>query len=376
MFSPPFLHIYGESENDMDEIKIKIYDIAVVGLGPAGSVFCYSIDKKYSVIAIDKKSHEKNSFKKPCGGLLAPDAQKVFSHLELNLPKDVLVDPQIFSVKTICLDSNITRNYRRMYVNLDRHKFDMWMIDNIPKNIEVKLDSCVVDIKMQGDIYILTYRKGNEKHTVAAKNIVGADGAASQVRKMIYPKKKLRSYTAVQQWFCEHNPKPFYSCIFDSKNTDCCSWSISKDGYFIFGGAYPIKNAREHFEDQKKKLEKYGFVFGEPIKSEACLVLRPRSARDILSGKDHAYLIGEAAGLISPSSLEGVSYATESGYRLACAMNQDRYDPQKLYDRSLAKLRLKICEKLFKCPFMYDPLLRKMVMKSGITSIEPYYDNL
>ena len=51
-----------------------VYDIAVIGLGPAGCVFCYSIDKKYSVIAIDKKTEDPGSFQKTCGGLLAPDA--------------------------------------------------------------------------------------------------------------------------------------------------------------------------------------------------------------------------------------------------------------------------------------------------------------
>jgi len=349
-----------------------IYDIAVIGLGPAGCVFSYTVDKSFSVIAIDKKTEAEDSFRKPCGGLLAPDAQKIFSHLDLNLPKDILVDPQIFSVKTICLDSDTVKNYRRMYINLDRHKFDMWMIENIPENIEVRSGYTVTDIEYDGGLYTLTYEGKGEVHTVRARNIVGADGAKSAVRKMLYPNKKMRTYTAVQQWFCENNPKPFYSCIFDSENTDCCSWSISKDGYFIFGGAYPVKNSRKYFEAQKKKLEKFGFVFGEPIKTEACLVLRPRSPFDIVPGREHAFLVGEAAGLISPSSLEGVSYAAESGYRLACALNKNADNAIKAYSRSIVKLRLKIAEKLVKCPFMYDPLLRRAVMKSGISTISSY----
>lgn len=349
-----------------------IYDIAVIGLGPAGSVFCANIDKKYSVIAIDKKIDGDNSFKKPCGGLLAPDAQKILSHMDLNMPKDILVDPQIFSVKTICLDSGTVKNYQRMYINLDRHKFDMWMIKNIPDNITVKSGYSVTNISFDGEIYNISYEKSGEVFTVSAKIIVGADGAKSAVRHLIYPKKKLRSYTAVQQWFPENNPKPFYSCIFDSENTDCCSWSISKDGYFIFGGAYPTKNSRKAFEAQKPKLEKYGFVFGEPIKTEACIVLRPKSPSDILPGKNNAFLVGEAAGLISPSSLEGVSYATESAYRLALALNESPENALKNYSHSIFKLRIKIAEKLLKCPFMYNKFLRKIVMKSGIQSIEPY----
>lgn len=64
--------------------------------------------------------------------------------------------------------------------------------------------------------------------------------------------KENKAYMSIQQWFSETHDNPFYSCIFDLENTDCCSWSISKDNKFIFGGAFPIHNSRERFENQKK----------------------------------------------------------------------------------------------------------------------------
>lgn len=39
----------------------------------------------------------------------------------------------------------------------------------------------------------------------------------------------------------------------------------------------------------------------------------PRRLSDICLGHDGVYLAGEAAGLISPSSFEGISYALRSG---------------------------------------------------------------
>ena len=350
-----------------------IYDIAVIGLGPAGSTFCSCINDRFSVIAIDKKSTADSSFKKPCGGLLAPDAQNILSHMQLNLPKDVLVDPQIFSVRTICLDSNITKLYQRMYINVDRHKFDMWMIENIKPCVDLHLSSTVTNISFDGKIHKIRYVENGLSHEVSAKIIVGADGAKSAVRHLVYPKIKFRSYMAIQQWFNDNNPTPFYSCVFDSENTDCCSWSISKDGIFIFGGAYPIDRARDRFEAQKKKLARYGFVFGDAQKTEACIVLRPKSPFDIVPGKNNAYLIGEAAGLISPSSLEGMSYAMKSAYLLAESLNKNEENALKSYSRKILGLRAKIFTKLMKCPFMYNKHLRRCVMKSGIQSIELYH---
>ena len=42
-------------------------------------------------------------------GLLAPNAQKMIVKLGLSLPKDILVNPQIFAVRTIDITNNIER---------------------------------------------------------------------------------------------------------------------------------------------------------------------------------------------------------------------------------------------------------------------------
>ena len=117
---------------------MKMYDVAIIGLGPAGATLARLLDPKFKVIAIDKKSGAgKTPFRKPCGGLLAPDAQKALSKFNLALPKDVLVDPQIFAVKTVDTEQSLVRYYRRFYMNLDRHKFDMWLVSLIPEHIEI-----------------------------------------------------------------------------------------------------------------------------------------------------------------------------------------------------------------------------------------------
>ncbi len=82
-----------------------MYDIVILGAGPAGATFARLMGEGGAgnqpgrkILLLDGQT-ERN--KKPCGGLLAPDAQKALAHFDLVLPKSVLVDPQIFSVKTI-----------------------------------------------------------------------------------------------------------------------------------------------------------------------------------------------------------------------------------------------------------------------------------
>jgi len=346
------------------------YDVAIIGLGPAGSTVARLLDPAFRIIAIDKKSGaQAASFHKPCGGLLAPDAQKALSRFNLTLPKDILVDPQIFSVKTLDLDHDLLRYYRRFYINLDRHKFDLWLISLVPEHVTLAAGAYCKSIRQTGGVYEITFQQHAAERTITARHVIGADGSSSFVRKSLFPGRDIRRYVCVQQWFEERHPVPFYSCIFDSSLTDSYCWSISKDGYFILGGAFPEKDGRKRFERLKEKLQAHGFTLGPAVKTEGCQVSMPRRPRDFCIAEGNAFLIGEAAGLISPSSLEGISYALDSAHRLAMILNSGRKNPARALRLQLLPMRIKLLLKHLKIPFMYRPFLRKLVMKTGVGSI-------
>lgn len=101
-------------------------DIAVIGGGPAGASFARLAGKQYQVTVLDRRTlcALPSGVGKCCGGLLSPDAQRSLASLGLNLPLGVLVDPQIFAVRTMDLHVEAERYYQRPYVNMDRERFD------------------------------------------------------------------------------------------------------------------------------------------------------------------------------------------------------------------------------------------------------------
>ncbi len=74
--------------------------------------------------------------------------------------------------------------------------------------------------------------------------------------------------------------------------------------------------------------------------------MRPRSYFDLCTGKEGAFLIGEAAGLISPSSLEGISFAINSARILSEVFANQNKSKEKEYRKKLLDCALKCLEKL------------------------------
>lgn len=343
------------------------YDVAIIGAGPAGATLARLLGKQKKVLLLDGQPLRKD---KPCGGLLAPDAQRALAGFGLTLPKTVLCDPQIFSVRTIDLALPVERHYQRMYLNLNRAAFDRWLVSLVPEEVTVLPGLCR-SIKKQpdGSFRLRGSQADGTEFSVTASWVVGADGANSMVRHTFFPKARLRSYLAIQQWFAAGKDDPFYSCVFDRSITDCCSWSVQKDRMLVYGGAFRHGTPRADFERQKEKLKKRGYPLDDPVHTEACLVLRPRLTDRFCCGKDGVFLIGEAAGFISPSSLEGMSFAFRSAAALADSISDSTTQTHRQYRRNTLSLRFRLRLKNLKCPAMYLPLLRSLVLRSGVSAI-------
>lgn len=347
------------------------YDIAIVGGGPAGLTLARLLSPRFRIILLDKKDFSgKTGFQKCCGGLLNPDAQKVFAKFALGFPLDIMSDPQIFSVRAVDIACGQEQYYKRAYTNFNRHKFDLWLASLVPATVTMLDGTRCASLERIPKGFRLTYQTHGEKHTLTTTYVVGAEGARSLVRDTLFPT-PIRQYLAIQHSFPirkEDNIPPHYTSFFHKDITDSYGWIGIKDGEAQLGAALYPKTAVQDFSRIKEYFQKEGYPFDVPSKVEACLLNRPASVRELETGKDNAFLIGEAAGFVSTSSLEGISYAMESAMILAESLNNSN-NPNRTYRRKTRGLTFQIFTKILKSIVIYTPFLRRLAMKSGLTAI-------
>lgn len=95
--------------------------------------------KKYDVLLIDGTEQKGD---KVCAGLLSPDAQGLLAEYDISLPGEILVSPQLFSVKAIDLAIKDVQHYRRSYINVDRAKFDHFLLEMVPDTVDILQAVC------------------------------------------------------------------------------------------------------------------------------------------------------------------------------------------------------------------------------------------
>jgi flavin-dependent dehydrogenase len=355
-----------------------MYDVAIVGAGPAGATLARLLSGRCRVLLLH---HQRQ---KCCGGILTPESQKMLAKLDLALPREVLVDPQPYCVAVWDLQSRLVRHYARQYANIDREIFDHWLLSLIPADIDLRTDAVYQHAQLvDNDRFEIFFTEKEEIRSEYVRFLVGADGSSSTVRREFFTKQSNpKRYIAIQEWFALPNVLPenfkqigidFYNDyvgIFDSGITDFYAWMIPKNEQIILGGAIPYGNkTREKFECLRTKLNNMGFHFEDSFRREAGALLRPLNPFSICLGSERVFLIGEAAGLISPSSAEGISPALTSAYYLAQTFGSKGFN-LSAYRKNLRLLRWQLWLKTAKIPVMFYPWLRKQIMLTGLTALD------
>ncbi len=296
-------------------MRRTLFDVAVVGGGPAGSLTAYHLAKAGVRTAI----LEASSFprQKACGGGLQIRTLREIPFDVSHLFRGTMRGASV----SFGLTDEWTRRYPAPLVhNIFRSEFDHYLVQEAVKAGAVLFERTglrQIDRDHSGPISLRTGAGEVQAHVV-----VGADGANSVVRPYLNDRQNYFWQAAV---YCE---LPNDCLNVNVLPPDCMlidwgtlpsgyAWAFPKSGYVNVGAGGPIHIARH----LKRYVE--GFLRARGL-------LKPSALRDlhlvghqlptltkqaVVSGRG-IVLVGDAAGVVEPFTGDGIAYACQSA-RLA-----------------------------------------------------------
>ncbi|TVP75762.1 MAG: geranylgeranyl diphosphate reductase [Gemmatimonadales bacterium] len=301
-----------------------IYDAVVVGGGPSGATAAHDLaGKGHKVLLIDKSGRVK-----PCGGAVPPRLLE-----EFDVPESMLVNrvdtARILSPRGRSVDIPVGDGFVGM---VDRGPFDEWLrtraVDAGAERVEGMFES--VENAGSGRPRV-HFREGGSRsgplRSVECRLLVGADGALSKVARQTIPDSGKGRFVFAYHEIVEspdvaseafgparcdvyYNGRfspDFYSWVFPHGDTTSIGTGTEQRGFDMRGAIGTLR--KETGLDGLRTIKKEG----------APIPLKPLPRWD--NGRD-VILAGDAAGVVAPSSGEGIFYAMTGGRVAADAVHQ------------------------------------------------------
>jgi geranylgeranyl diphosphate/geranylgeranyl-bacteriochlorophyllide a reductase len=323
-----------------------IYDVVVVGGGPSGATAAEDLARAgHKVAMIDRDGRIK-----PCGGAIPPRLVRDF-----NIP-DAQIVARIGTARMVSptgrsVDIPIENGYVGM---VDREHFDEFLRARAASAGAVRLTGTYLRIERdaQGTCVVFRDKASGETQRLRTKLVIGADGARSAVAQAEVKGGEKTPYVIA---YHEIIKAPAANADYDPTRCDVIyDGRISPDFYgwiFPHGDQASIgMGTGVDGVDLKKATAELRAASGlagcETIRREgAPIPLRPLDRWD--NGRD-VVLAGDAAGVVAPSSGEGIFYAMLGG-RVAATAAQAYLASGQVRDLKLArKLFMKDHKSVFK----------------------------
>jgi flavin-dependent dehydrogenase len=302
-----------------------VYDILIIGAGPAGSSAAKKLAVNgYNVLIVEKFKMPRN---KSCSGILINKSiQFIDLHFSGHLPQTVMCTPIENSGMILTNDEGREYIYEQKGLNIWRSFFDHWLVQKaLSVGAKLKDETTVVNYE-EKDNYVVIKLKNKDKgeYFEKAKIVIDCSGAICSIKRKLfhYPRNYIYTYQTFNRGSINLDYHYFYAYL-QPEFSEYDAWFNVKDNYLVFGvsvkdttkiGLYYSKFIEYMMQKHNAKIDKHGKV-------EKWVMPHILPGCQINYGIGRILFAGEAAGFLNPMG-EGISSGLESGFAAAKAIQQ------------------------------------------------------
>ncbi len=302
------------------------YDVAIVGGGPSGASAAEVLAKdgiKTVLIERDLKNV------KPCGGAIPLGIIE-----EFQIPEDLIErkvsNMAVRSPKGRTIEMVMPNGYVGM---VRRERFDAYLRERAQSLGADVIEGKVNKIVPNANGFTVQFDPKNDLKDIEARFIIGADGANSKVAiDLNFPRNEAKAIALQERFESSEELNRYENLVeiwFDGDvSPDFYGWIFPKADHIAIGTGtddknHNIRNLQARFREKLNLSQK-------PYLEEAAkLPMYPRKK----FVQDNAMLIGDAAGLVTPSNGEGIFFAMKSGKMAAETLAEHLSNPSVPLDK-------------------------------------------
>lgn len=291
------------------------YDAVVVGAGPAGimaALECARACQRVLLVEAARLPREKS-----CGGMLNRYSLRALEPFG-GVPEDMVLDPRWVHFRYYHMDARVKKATRVRFLNVDRARFDAWLLSLLPANVHVCEATSVADVRQTPREVRVDLRSGCAKRrTVQAAYCIAADGPRATVRERL-GLRPFDRYLTVQE-YVRIEPgalEPYFDCVYARRlSRDYgIGYLMPKGDIAIVGSIfYPGTRDADRKHQEALDLLRREYPLGPSVKRETWMAAHLRTPADLVAGQGRVLLAGEGGGFLSCTSGEGISFALNSG---------------------------------------------------------------
>lgn len=293
---------------------MSIFDVAVVGAGPAGATAAYSARRAGFKVALLEKGYLHRP--KVCGGLVTSPCLKVIKDtFGSGIAEEALLNPSVLGVHIIPptgVKDGFTQANKRIY-NVSREGFDGWLASRAIEAGVFPLEHFSFGhASVAGDLISLSASSRSE--TIRCRYLIGADGVYSSIRRWMRPEFPNMLANVVQDYFVDEGQfEANFYVLLKKAVSPSYAYVVPKDGYIMLGTGR-VPGMPPEIDDGMSSLRKwllqdFGFKGEEFVHREGWSV----PFGSIFCGLGKTILVGDAGGFCHPFTAEGILYGVLAG---------------------------------------------------------------